>query len=222
MSAPPTTARAARLVRAVAYGLLAAAAAIAGGYAYYRASQPAAPAPVAMPTAPPASTKTPVTPTSASGASGFRFSLHDEPRPLPRIAFTDGDWRDLTLEAFRGKVVLLNIWVAWCVPCREEMPTLNRLQATLGGEDFQVVALSIDQEGIFAVKDFYEELGLEALDVYVDDTMRAPALLAVVGVPATLLIDREGREIARKLGPAEWDSKEIIEQIRRHIEATRP
>jgi thiol-disulfide isomerase/thioredoxin len=138
------------------------------------------------------------------------------------VQFTDGDWRDLTLAAFRGKVVLLNLWATWCGPCREEMPTLDRLQATLGGPDFQVVALSIDQEGIYAVQDFYEELGLEALEVYVDDSMRAASLLGAPGIPATLLIDRDGREIARKLGPAQWDSDEIIEQLRHHIGATAP
>ena len=68
-------------------------------------------------------------------------------------------------------------WATWCVPCREEMPTLDRLQATLGGPDFHVVALSIDQQGIFAVQDFYKELGIKALEVYVDDSMRAASLL---------------------------------------------
>lgn len=114
-------------------------------------------------------------------------------------------------------MILLNIWATWCGPCREEMPTLDSLEAKLGGRDFAVVALSIDQGGISVVKEFYEELGLENLGIYVDDRMRAPAQLGVVGNPGTLLIDRQGREIGRKLGPAEWDSKEVLAEIRRHL-----
>jgi thiol-disulfide isomerase/thioredoxin len=123
----------------------------------------------------------------------------------------------MNLSAFKGKVILLNIWATWCGPCRQEMPTLDRLEAKLGGPDFQVVALSIDQGGVPVVKEFYEELGLENLGIYIDDRMRAPAQLGVVGIPGTLLIDREGREIGRKLGPAEWDSEEVLAEIRRHF-----
>ena len=204
--------------RASLFPIIAAAAAMAGVYAYYRFVESEAPERTATEIASPDSARPSAVAFPATDSGGFSFNTYDEPRPLPRVPFTDGDWRELTLEAFRGKVVLLNIWATWCVPCREEMPTLDRLQAKLGGPDFQVVALSIDQEGIFAVKKFYEELALESLDIYVDDSMRAPSLLGVIGIPATLLIDREGREIGRKLGPAEWDSEEVVTLIRRYVE----
>jgi thiol-disulfide isomerase/thioredoxin len=204
--------------RASLFPIIAAAAAMAGVYAYYRFAESEAPERTATEIASPDSARPSPGAFPAPDSGGFSFNTYDEPRPLPRVPFTDGGWRELTLEAFRGKVVLLNIWATWCVPCREEMPTLDRLQAKLGGPDFQVVALSIDQEGIFAVKKFYEELALESLDIYVDDSMRAPSLLGVIGIPATLLIDREGREIGRKLGPAEWDSEEVVTLIRRYVE----
>src|SRR3546814_1814786 len=104
----------------------------------------------------------------------------------------------MTLKAFDGRFVLLNIWATWCVPCREEMPSLDRLQAGLGGPDFVVVPLSIDREGLPAVKAFYEELGLKALGIYVDQSGRASGKLGAAGIPTTLLVDREGREIGRK------------------------
>ena len=75
------------------------------------------------------------------------FSLHDEPRSLPEIQFSDDAGRARSLADFLGKIVVLNIWATWCGPCRREMPTLDRLQAALGGKDFQVVALSMDQIG---------------------------------------------------------------------------
>jgi thiol-disulfide isomerase/thioredoxin len=110
--------------------------------------------------------------------------------------------------------VLLNIWATWCVPCRKEMPTLDRLQSKLGGKDFEVVALSIDRRGRELVEPFYKELGLHALAIYLDQPGAAPRAFNTVGVPTTLLIDRDGREIASKVGPAEWDSDEMIAVIR--------
>lgn len=208
------------IFRVSLFPLIAAAAAMAGVYAYYVFVDSGSPEPVLTTVKAPERAIAPETVSRTPAAAEFSFNTYDEPRPLPVVSFTDGDWRDLTLEAFRGKVVLLNIWATWCGPCREEMPTLDRLQATLGGPDFEVVALSIDQEGIFAVKTFYEELGLENLGIYVDDSMRAPSLLGVIGIPATLLIDRQGREIGRKLGPAEWDSEEVVEKIRPYIGQT--
>lgn len=152
-----------------------------------------------------------------AGDGGFSFNTHETPRKLPEVSFTDGEGRAMTLSDFKGKVILLNIWATWCGPCRQEMPTLDSLEAKLGGPDFEVVALSIDQGGIPVVKEFYEELGLENLGIYVDDRMRAPPQLGVVGIPGTLLIDRQGREIGRKLGPEEWDSEEVLAEIRRYL-----
>lgn len=135
-------------------------------------------------------------------------------QPVPDIRFQGADGKPYTLSNFRGKVVLLNVWATWCAPCRKEMPALDRLQQTLGGPDFQVVALSIDSGGATVVRQFYDEIGIRALAVYVDPSMEASAKLRAVGIPTTLLIDREGRERWRKAGPAEWDSPEIIESLR--------
>src|SRR3546814_14258724 len=89
------------------------------------------------------------------------MSLHDSPRDLPDLQFKDGSGKPVSLADFRGRVVLLNLWATWCGPCREEMPTLDRLQATLGGPDFEVFALSIDRAGIGAVDAFFADIGVE-------------------------------------------------------------
>ena len=149
--------------------------------------------------------------------AGFNFTLLDEPRTLPELRFVDGEERALSLVEFRGRLVLLNIWATWCVPCRREMPTLDRLQVKLGGPDFEVLALSIDRQGLPAVKAFYEELGLEALRVYVDVSMNVTRDLGVVGIPTTLLVDRKGGESGRLVGPAEWDTPEMISFLRERI-----
>jgi thiol-disulfide isomerase/thioredoxin len=102
------------------------------------------------------------------------FAVHESPRPLPEIRFENSRGEAMSLADFRGKVVLLNIWATWCAPCRREMPTLERLQAELGGPDFEVVALSIDRNGPPVVKKFYEELGLRELGMYIDSSGKAP------------------------------------------------
>jgi len=162
----------------------------------------------------------PSSPVAAASETGTGLSLPDHSRtapPLHFVHFVDGKGRATTLVDFRGRAVLLNLWATWCVPCREEMPTLDRLQARLGGPDFEVVALSIDRKGLSVVAPFYRQLGLKALGIYIDESGEAASDLGSVGIPTTLLIDKAGREIARKLGPAEWDSPQMTALIRRYL-----
>jgi len=157
-----------------------------------------------------------IQPAGAQPPAGF--VVHESPRPVPEIQFENGQGEAISLADFRGKFVLLNIWATWCAPCRREMPTLDRLQAELGGPDFAVVALSIDRKGLPAVQEFYAELGLETLPIYVDETGAAQRALSVFGLPTTLLLDRDGNEIGRLLGPAEWDSPEMVSFFRGYVE----
>jgi thiol-disulfide isomerase/thioredoxin len=147
------------------------------------------------------------------------FARTAKPKPIPELRFVDGAGRALTLGDFRGKVVLLNIWATWCAPCREEMPALDRLHAQLGGERFQVVALSVDLQGAPIARKFYGEVGIKALPLYIDPSAKAAFLLDAAGLPATLLVDRAGREIGRHLGPVKWDAPEVVSELRRAIAA---
>lgn len=138
------------------------------------------------------------------------FIVHPVLKQVPDIPFADEQGRALSLKGYRGKTVLLNIWATWCGPCRREMPTLDRLQARLGSERFQVVALSIDRGGPSAIQRFYAETGVRNLALFVDASGRAGSNLGLVGLPGTLLIDPDGREVGRLIGPAEWDSPEMV------------
>jgi len=151
--------------------------------------------------------------------SAAPFARAVKPKPIPELRFVDGAGRNLSLADFRGKVVLLNIWATWCAPCREEMPALDRLQAQLGGERFQVVALSVDLQGAPIARKFYGEVGIKALPLYIDPTAKAAFTLDAPGLPATLLVDRSGREVGRHLGAVKWDAPEVLEQLRRAIAA---
>jgi thiol-disulfide isomerase/thioredoxin len=151
-------------------------------------------------------------PLSQGQMAAFVFRKTPE-APAP-IKFQDAEGRERTLADWRGKVVLLNLWATWCLPCRKEMPSLDRLQAALGSDKFEVVALSVDRKGLDASRKFLDETKVERLGLYVDASGRAISELRVVGLPATLLLDAEGREIGRLLGPAEWDSEDAKRLIR--------
>jgi thiol-disulfide isomerase/thioredoxin len=142
------------------------------------------------------------------------FVMHDAPKPVAAIKFDDAQGQSRNLADFKGKVVLLNIWATWCVPCRKEMPALDRLQAALGGPDFEVVALSIDRGGMDAERKFFADIGIGNLAMYLDSSGQALRQLGAVGLPMTLLIERDGREIGRLIGSAEWDSPKMVEFVR--------
>ncbi|WP_137935449.1 TlpA family protein disulfide reductase [Mesorhizobium comanense] len=145
------------------------------------------------------------------------FAVLDTPTAVPEISFADAVGQPKTLADYSGKIVLLNIWATWCAPCRKEMPTLDRLQAELGGPDFEVVALSMDRKGPDVVKRFFAEIGVTHLAVNIDTSAKAMFELGTVGLPTTLLIDREGKEVGRLIGPAEWDSLDMVDFIRSRI-----
>lgn len=140
--------------------------------------------------------------------------VHGSPRPLMAIQFEDEQGQMRSLADFKGKVVVLNIWATWCVPCRREMPTLDRLQASLGGPDFDVVPVSIDRGGVDTIRKFYAEIAIQKLAMYVDKSGQVPRALGAIGLPTTLIINRDGEEVGRITGPAEWDSAEIVQFIR--------
>ncbi|WP_035690721.1 TlpA family protein disulfide reductase [Azospirillum halopraeferens] len=145
-----------------------------------------------------------------------RFRAVSPPRPVPDFAFVDGDGAKVTVADFAGRMVLLNLWATWCAPCVKEMPALDRLEAALGGDRFLVLALSVDRGGRDTVQPFLEKLGVRRLGLFLDPGNASMAALSPRGLPTTLLIDEQGREIARLEGAAEWDSPEMMAYLRQH------
>jgi thiol-disulfide isomerase/thioredoxin len=175
-----------------------------GGRATVRAQPPDSAAQLAQdpPTGLPAGPG--VNPLSTGQMAAFVFTKTRE--PLSDILFLDGAGSQRSLKDWHGKVVLLNLWATWCAPCRKEMPALDRLQVALGSDQFEVVALSVDRTGLDGAKKFLDQINVQSLKLYADPAARIGSQLRVAGLPATLLLDREGREIGRLTGPAEWDS----------------
>ena len=130
----------------------------------------------------------------------------DEPQPVPDTVFADIDGNESSLGAYEGKIVVLNFWATWCAPCRKEMPSLDRLNAELGGEDFAVVTLATGRNSPQGMRRFFEEEQIETLPLYQDPGQKIAREMAVLGLPITVILNREGQEIARLRGDAEWDS----------------
>ncbi len=141
------------------------------------------------------------------------FRLRKDPQPLLSPPILDEAGTTRVLGDFAGRVILLNIWATWCPPCREEMPALDRLEGLLGGPDFAVVPLCIDEGGIERGRRFYDEIGLVNLPLYWAEPLRVQLALAFIGLPTTLLIDRETREIGRLPGPFDWESEGAVRQL---------
>src|SRR4029079_16262287 len=136
------------------------------------------------------------------------FVVKAERKPVPEISFTAENGTSLSLRQWKGRVVLVNLWATWCAPCRKEVPTLAALQSEMGSKDFEVVAISVDRKGSEASAKFLGEVGATALKLSADPSTDALTKLQAVGLPASILIDRQGREIGRLLGPAEWNSSD--------------
>ena len=154
------------------------------------------------------------------GGDMAKLVVHDQPRDRITATFRDLYGAPLTLADYSGKVVLLNIWATWCPPCRAEMPTIDRLAGEMEGPDFAVIALSTDRAGPERVAQFFDDIGIENLRVINDRSGKFSRQAGVLGLPVTLILDRQGREIARVLGDADWASPEARAILRRVIEMT--
>jgi thiol-disulfide isomerase/thioredoxin len=146
------------------------------------------------------------------------FIKHPQPKDIAAFSFADGSGTTKDLSNWKGRVVLLNLWATWCGPCRKEMPELAKLQKLMGSADFEVVALSEDLKGLEASATFLKEAGADNLALYIDQKAAALAAIQSVGLPTTLLIDRNGKEVGRLLGPADWSSPEAQALVKAAIE----
>ncbi len=154
------------------------------------------------------------------GGDMTKLVVHSAPRERITATFRDLHGNPVTLADYSGKVVLVNIWATWCPPCRAEMPTLDRLAGAMDGPDFAVIALSTDRGGVERVAKFLENMQIENLKVMLDRGGDFARQAGVLGLPVTLILDRQGREIARLLGDADWDSPDARAILRRIIEMT--
>ncbi|MFC7702939.1 TlpA disulfide reductase family protein [Plastorhodobacter daqingensis] len=135
-----------------------------------------------------------------------KLSFHDMPRMVPDIALLDAGDAEQRLSDYHGKIVVLNFWATWCAPCRHEMPSLDRLEAALGGPDLAVVPVATGRNPVPAIERFFTEAEVTRLPILRDPRSALSREMGVLGLPVTVILDRDGREVARLTGDADWDS----------------
>ena len=135
----------------------------------------------------------------------MKLAIHQEPMAVSPEPFA-GPEGETTLADYQGKVLLVNFWATWCAPCREEMPSIAALGEAFAAEDFAVVTIATGRNPAPAIEKFLSEIGLEDLHVYLDPKQRLARDMGVMGLPVTVLVDSEGREVARLVGGADWGS----------------
>ncbi|WP_353340379.1 TlpA disulfide reductase family protein [Pelagimonas sp. KU-00592-HH] len=150
-----------------------------------------------------------------------KLIVHKEPRPVSSKAFEDANGNAMTLADYQGKIVLLNFWATWCAPCRHEMPMLSELQSELGGDDFEVVTLSTGRGPLPAIKKFFDSINVDNLPMHRDPKANLAREMAVHGLPVTVLLNRDGQEIGRLIGDAEWNSDNAKAILARVIETSK-
>ena len=135
--------------------------------------------------------------------------FEDQPA-APRTSFKDREGNNFSLHSFTGKIIVANFWATWCVPCRVEMPDLEKLARLVANENIKVITISIDRKGFEVIDPFLNDIGVEELEVYLDQSNRLSLEVGAIGLPTTLIIGPSGKMVARLVGPAKWDSGEVL------------
>ena len=147
-------------------------------------------------------------------ASLAPFTADKSPAAVPQVAFSDASGRRIALSQLKGRYILLNLWAPWCVPCVKELPALARLEAAVPNDHFSVVAVDVGRGTAADARSFLDANQAKALATYVDSNLALLRAFGAFGLPLSVLIDPQGREIGRALGPASWDSPESIDYFR--------
>jgi len=146
------------------------------------------------------------------------FTLAFPPREAPQIPFQYKD-KDLTLDDFKGKTILVNFWATWCAPCLKELPSLDRLQGALGGDKFEIIAIAADPRGPEIAQKFLNNLDISHLSLYSDRRLLFASAIGGANIlPVSILYDPRGNEVGRLIGEANWDSSSAKNLIKGVIE----
>lgn len=137
-----------------------------------------------------------------------KLAISAEPAAIPEAILLDAAEAEHSLSEYKGKWVVLNFWATWCAPCRAEMPSLDRLQTAMPG--IAVVPVATGRNAVTQIAKFYEEAAVTNLPVLRDPKSGLAHAMGVMGLPVTVILDPEGREVARLIGDAEWDSPDAL------------
>ena len=142
------------------------------------------------------------------------IAIYESPIIYKNVTFKDISGKNIDLKNFKDNLIILNFWATWCAPCREEMPSLDKLQSDNRLENLMVFPINIGQEDLSKSEIFFKELNIQNLDIYFDSTVTLAKKFTLRGVPTTILFDKKGQEFARILGAINFNDEELINWLK--------
>ncbi len=143
-----------------------------------------------------------------------KLQFHETPKDLPDIDLVDAEDVPHRLSDKRGTWLVINFWATWCAPCRKDMPTLANLQTIFDGSNVEVVTIATGRNPVAGITRFFDEIGVTNLPKLRDPKQQLARGMGIMGLPVTVIVDPEGREIARLIGDAHWDSDSAVAILR--------
>ena len=136
------------------------------------------------------------------------------PKLYEDVIFMDINQKNVNLDDFKGKLIILNFWATWCAPCKEEMPSLDNLQSNIELDNLKIFPINIGREDISKAEFFFKELNIKNLDIYIDAPITLAKKFSLRGVPTTILFNKEGKEFARIVGSIDFSDEEFINWLK--------
>ena len=140
--------------------------------------------------------------------------LIKNPKTYENVIFKNINQKDVDLDDFKGKLIILNFWATWCAPCKEEMPSLDDLQSNSKLNNLKIFPINIGQEDVSKSKFFFKELNIQNLDIYIDAPITLAKKFSLRGVPTTILFNKQGKEFARIIGSIDFKNEEFINWLK--------
>ena len=141
------------------------------------------------------------------------LKIHKDPKKVTDIVFRDSEDLPVSLEDFRKKLVIVNFWATWCAPCREEMPSLDILQSNEKMKNLIILPINVGKENLDKAKKFFEDLKIKNLKIFYESSIKLANNFSLVGLPTTILINKNGEEFARILGSIDFENEDFIEWL---------
>ena len=141
------------------------------------------------------------------------LKIYKDPKKVTDIFFKNSEDLTVSLDEFKDKLVVINFWATWCAPCREEMPSLDILQSNKKIENLIILPINIGKENLDKARKFFVDLKIKNLKIYYDDSVKLANNFSLIGLPTTILINKNGEEFARILGSIDFENKDFIEWL---------
>ena len=140
--------------------------------------------------------------------------VHKIPKTYDNVIFLDDADKEINIQNLDSKLIILNFWATWCEPCKEEMPSLNRLQANKNIKNLKIYPINIGKENLNKVNNFFDKLGIDNLEPYFDNPSTLAKIFSLRGLPTTIILNSEGEEFARIIGSINFDDENFINWLK--------